>query len=143
MTVAKKGDTVKVHYTGKLDNGQVFDSSDNREPLKFKIRAGQVIRGFEDAIIGMEQGETKTVKISAEKAYGPHNDELVAQVDKNKFPDHIDPKMGDKFKIESPDGKTNIVRVTGLSEQKVELDANHPLAGEDLHFDLELVEIVK
>ena len=142
MAQAQKGDQVKVHYTGKLDNGEVFDSSDNRKPLKFKIRDGQVIRGFEDAVIGMEQGETKSVKIPADKAYGPHSEELVAEVDKSKFPDHIKPKMGDKFKIESPGGKTNIVTVTGISEQKVKLDANHPLAGKDLLFDLELVEIV-
>ena len=91
MAPARKGDTVKVHYTRKLDNGEVFDSSDNREPLKFKIRDGQVIQGFEDAVIGMEKGETKSVKIPAEKAYGLHNDELVAEVDKSKIPAHIKP----------------------------------------------------
>ena len=141
MAKARKGDTVKVHYTGKLDNGEVFDSSGNREPLKFKIREGQVIPGFENAVIGMEKGETKSVKIPAKEAYGPYSDELVAEVDKSKFPAHINPKMGDRLKVESPDGKTNIVTVTGISEQKVKLDANHPLAGKDLLFDLELVEI--
>lgn len=142
MAIARKGDTVKIHYTGKLDNGEVFDSSDNREPLKFKIRDGQVIPGLEDAVIGMEQGESKAVKIPAEKAYGPHQDKLVAEVDKSKLPDHIKPKMGDKLKIESPDGKINIAAVTDISESKVKLDANHPLAGKDLQFYIQLVEIV-
>lgn len=142
MSKAKKGDIVGIHYTGKLDNGEVFDSSDDRDPLKFKICDGQVIPGLEDAVIGMEQGETKSVKIPAEKAYGPHQDELVGAVDKSKFPIHIKPKMGDKLKIEFPDGKTKIVTVTDISEQKVTLDANHPLAGKDLLFDIQLLEIV-
>lgn len=142
MVIARKGDTVKIHYTGKLDNSEVFDSSDNRKPLKFKIGDGHVIPGLEDAVIGMEQGETNSVKILAEKAYGPHQDKLVAEVYKSKFPVHIKPKMGEKLKIESPDGKINIVVVTDISERKVKLDANHPLAGKDIQFDIKLVEIV-
>lgn len=140
MTQAQNGDTVKVHYTGKLDDGTVFDSSAEREPLEFKLGDDQLIPGFEEAVVGMNAGESKTVKIVAEEAYGPHRQEMVLVVDRNEFPDDMDPTVGDQLRMQQ-DGREFRVRVTDASEETVTLDGNHPLAGEDLTFDLQLVEI--
>lgn len=143
MSKVKNGDKVRIHYTGKLENGKVFDSSDDIDPLEFKIGDEQVIVGLEDAVIGMEQNEKKTIKIPAEKAYGPYHDELVVAVDKSKFPVQITPRLGEKLKVQQPDGKINIFTVIDISEAKVTLDANYPLAGENLTLDIQLVDIVK
>ena len=141
MTQAKEGDTVKVHYTGKLVDGTQFDTSTDDDPLEFTIGQGQLIAGFEQAVIGMSPGESKTAEISAEEAYGSHNEELVLQVDRGEFPDHISPSKGQQLKMQQDD-RVFTVMVTDVSGSDVTLDANHPLAGRDLVFDIELVEIV-
>jgi peptidylprolyl isomerase len=142
MTQAKKGDTVNVHYTGKLEDGTVFDSSVDREPLQFTISEGRILPGFEQGVIGMKPGDTKKVSIPADKAYGLHRKDLVLVVDKSKIPSHLKPEVGQQLKLNQPDGRAVPVRVTDISPSKVTLDANHPLAGKDLTFEIELVEIV-
>jgi len=139
--MAKTGDTVKVHYTGKLDDGTVFDSSNGREPLQFTIGEGQVIPGFEQAVTGMKPGESQTVKIPVEEAYGPYQQELVLVVGQDQFPADLEPEVGQQLQITQADGKVTVVTVTGISESGVILDANHPLAGKDLTFEIELMEI--
>ncbi|MGB2698105.1 MAG: peptidylprolyl isomerase [Candidatus Zixiibacteriota bacterium] len=142
MTKAKNGDTVKVHYTGKFEDGQVFDSSEGRDPLQFTIGQRQVIPGFEEAVDGMNPGESITAKIPADKAYGTHHEEMVMAVDRKKIPENVDPKVGQQLQLHQADGRKIRVTVTNVSESKVTLDANHPLAGKDLTFDIKLVEIV-
>lgn len=142
MSKAKNGDKVKVHYTGKFKDGEVFDSSLEREPLEFTIGKGQVIPGFEQAVQGMSPGDTKTTDIPPEKAYGPRHEEMITAVERNKFPADMDPQVGQRLQIRQADGKTIRVTVTNVSESKVTLDANHPLAGKNLTFDIKLVEIV-
>jgi peptidylprolyl isomerase len=141
MAQAKTGDTVKVHYTGKLDDGTVFDTSANREPLEFTIGQGQLIPDFEQAIVGMNPGESKTVQIPSENAYGPHREEMVIEVDRNEFPADLEPKVDQMLQVRKQDGQTFAVTVTAVSESSVTLDANHPLAGKDLTFDIQLTEI--
>lgn len=142
MAQTKNGDTVRVHYTGKLDDGSVFDTSAGRAPLEFTLGEGRVIPGFEHAVLGMNQGESVTTKISAADAYGTHSAELVLVVDREQFPADTDPKVGDQFQVSQPSGRTVVVRVTAISDGKVTLDGNHPLAGQDLTFEIKLVEIV-
>ena len=142
MVQAKNGDTVRVHYTGKLEDGTVFDSSTDRDPLEFTIGAGQIIPGFEEAVIGMNPGESKTTTISPDKAYGPHREDMVMVIDRNEFPERLELEVDQQLQIPVEDDRTIAVTVTHLSELSVTLDANHPLAGEDLTFDIELVEIV-
>jgi len=142
MAQAKHGDTVKVHYTGKLEDDTVFDASTERDPLQFTIGEGQIIPGFEQAVVGMKPGESKTTKVPADKAYGPHSKEMVLEVDRKEFPEHLKPKVGEQLQVRQADGKTMVVSVTGVSESGVTLDANHPLAGKDLTFDIQLTEIV-
>ncbi len=141
MAQAKHGDTVKVHYTGKLDDGTVFDSSTNREPLEFTIGAGNIIPGFEKAVVGMAQGESKTEVIPIEQAYGPYMEEMVVTIDRQQMPAEIEPQVGQQLHIQQPDGQLLPVMVTDVSDSTVTLDANHPLAGENLTFDIQLVEI--
>jgi FKBP-type peptidyl-prolyl cis-trans isomerase 2 len=142
MAQAKHGDTVKVHYTGKLEDGTVFDTSINRDPLQFTIGEGQIIPGFEQAVVGMNPGESKTTKVPADKAYGSHHKEEVLVVDRNQFPVDLKPEIGQKLQIRRTDGQTIVVTVTDVSESSVTLDANHPLAGKDLTFDIQLIELV-
>jgi peptidylprolyl isomerase len=142
MAQAKNGDKVKVHYTGKLDDGSVFDSSQDRDPLEFTIGEGQIIPGFEHAVVGMNPGDSKTATIPVDEAYGPRRDEMVMDVDKGQFPEHITPEVGQKLQMKRSDGQVLMVTITGVSEANVTLDANHPLAGKDLTFDIQLVEIV-
>jgi len=142
MAHVKSGDTVKVHYIGRLDDGYVFDTSANRNPLQLKIGQKGVIPGFEQAIIGMEQGESKTVKIQAEEAYGRHREELIQTVRRSVFPAELEPKVGQRLTATCVDGRSVAVTVTDISESSVTIDANHPLAGEDLTFDIELIEIL-
>ncbi|GAB4190421.1 MAG: peptidylprolyl isomerase [Simkaniaceae bacterium] len=139
---AKKGDTVKVHYTGRLDENEVFDSSENREPLVFTIGSGEIIPGFEQAVIGMNPGDQKTVTIVSEEAYGPVMKELITEVDRSKIPPHIQLEEGQMLQIGEEGGPTAIVRVSRIDDKTVTLDANHPLAGRDLIFDIKLLEIV-
>ncbi len=141
-TQAKNGDTVKVHYTGRLADGTVFDTSSGREPLELRIGDGQLIPDFEQAVVGMKVGESKTVEIPAERAYGPYRDDLVHVVDRDELPENIQPEVGAQFQLSQPDGGRVLITIIDVSESTVTLDANHHLAGKDLIFDLELVEIV-
>ncbi len=142
MAEAKQGDTVRVHYTGMLDDGTVFDTSVNREPLQFTIGSGQVIPGFEEAVVGMNPGESRTATVPAGQAYGPHRDEMVLLVDRDQFPPDIEPEVGQQLQVHQAEGAPIIVTVTDVTDQNVTLDANHPLAGKDLTFDISLVDIV-
>lgn len=142
MAQAKYGDTVKVHYTGRLADGTVFDSSLDRDPLQFTIGEGHLIPGFQQAVIGMNPGESKTATIPADEAYGPHREEMVVVVDREQFPRHLRPQVGQQLEIHQADDRTIVVMVTDVTETSVTLDANHPLAGKDLTFEIELVEIV-
>lgn len=141
MTTAKKGDKVKVHYTGRLDDGTVFDSSANSDPLEFTIGSGTIIPGFEQAVIGMTQGESKTEKISTENAYGPYMSEMVLTVDRQQIPADIEPEIGQQLQLQHPSGGIIPVVITEIAQETITLDANHPLAGENLTFDIQLVEI--
>jgi FKBP-type peptidyl-prolyl cis-trans isomerase 2 len=134
MAGAKNGDTVKVHYTGKLEDGTVFDTSVERDPLQFTIGQGQVIPGFEQAVVGMNPGESKTSKIPADKAYGPHRKEMILVVDRNQIPVELKPKVGQQLQSRQAEGRTIRVTVTDVSESSVTLDANHPLAGKGPDF---------
>jgi len=143
MTQAEYGNTVKVHYMGKLDDGTVFDSSIDRDPLQFTLGKGQMIPGFEQAVVGMSLNESKTVTISMDQAYGPHREEMVTVIERNQIPENMQQlKVGQQLQIRQDDGQTFLVGVTLVSESSVTLDANHPLAGKDLTFDLQLVEII-
>lgn len=141
MVQAKAGDTVTVHYTGKLDDGTVFDSSLEREPLQFSIGGGNLIPGFEQAVIGMAPGESKTQFIPADQAYGPHQEEMVLVVDRQQIPPDMPLDVGVQLQIRQGSGESIPVIITDVTETDVTLDANHPLAGEDLTFDIQLVEI--
>ncbi|HWR01796.1 MAG TPA: peptidylprolyl isomerase [Chlorobaculum sp.] len=142
MAKAKTGDTVRVHYTGTFDDGTVFDTSAEREPLEFTIGGGNVIAGFDNALLDMEPGDRKTVNIPAELAYGPRSEELVAEVGRERLPADLELEIGRQLQLGLADGEQAIVLIVDLSETTVTLDANHPMAGFDLNFDLELVEIV-
>jgi FKBP-type peptidyl-prolyl cis-trans isomerase 2 len=139
---AKNGDTVQVNYTGKLADGTVFDSSIGREPLEFTMGAGQMIPGFEKAVFGMKVGEKKTVTIPASEAYGPHRDDLIVEVPRERLASGQTPEVGQQLRIERPDGGTSIFPIIGVSDNTVTIDANHPLAGKDLTFEIELVKIL-
>ncbi|MBK8946720.1 MAG: FKBP-type peptidyl-prolyl cis-trans isomerase [Ignavibacteriae bacterium] len=137
----KYGDTIKVHFTGTLDDGSIFDSSVNRNPLKFKVGAGEVIQGFDEAVIGMKLNQEKIVNINSDKAYGPKVKELIVNVDKNNFPSTLKIKLNQKYKVPTESGESMIVKVTNISGDTIELDGNHPLAGKNLTFKITLVEI--
>jgi peptidylprolyl isomerase len=141
MTQAKNGDTVKIHYTGKLQDGTVFDSSSNREPLQFNIGSGQVIPGFEEAVTGMKVGEKKTALIPCDKAYGQKDPGMIMVVDRRHVPADIRPEVGQRLELGSPSGELLAVTVIEVNEENITLDANPPLAGEDLAFEIELVQI--
>ncbi|HEB70443.1 MAG TPA: peptidylprolyl isomerase [Desulfobulbus sp.] len=141
MTQAQHGDTVKIHYTGTLEDGTVFDSSEGHDPLEFTLGSGQVIVGFEEAVTGMKSGDKKKVNIPADKAYGQRNDEMVLQAPRDQIPADIDPEIGQQLQMGGPNGETVVVRVTEVTDEYVTLDANPPLAGKDLTFDIELVTI--
>ncbi|RMF56605.1 MAG: peptidylprolyl isomerase [Calditrichaeota bacterium] len=142
MGQAKTGDTVKVHYTGKLVDGTIFDSSENRAPLEFTIGDGQLIPGFEQAVIGMQPGETVTVTIAADDAYGQYNPVLVQEIGRDMLPEDLEPQVGQQLEATQGDGGRLIVTITEVSDDTITIDANHPLAGKDLVFDIQLVEIV-
>ncbi len=141
MQRAKNGDTVKVHYTGKLSDGTVFDSSTDQAPLEFEVGAGKLISGFEKGVVGMASGDTKSLFIPCNEAYGDRDDQLVWEVEKNNLPDEVEPEVGQRLRGQFADGVTVDVVVSSVSPSTVTLDANHPLAGKDLVFDVELVEI--
>ena len=141
MSQAKAGDTVKIHYTGTLDDGTQFDSSRGREPLEFQLGSGQVIPGFDKAVDGMAVGEQKTVNIPADDAYGQRNEQMIQEVPRSQLPADLAPQEGMALQAQQPDGNVVNLRVTAVSEEAITVDANHPLAGEALNFDIELVEI--
>ena len=142
MAQAKKGDTVQVHYTGKLENGTVFDTSRSRHPLQFTLGNGQVIAGFESAIIGMNVGESKTAVIPVDQAYGARRDDMIVTLTRDQLPTGLDARVGQRLELTQTDDQVLLVTVTGVSESSLTLDANHPLAGKALTFDLELIAIV-
>jgi len=141
MSTVKNGDTVKVHYTGKFDTGEVFDSSEGAEPLAFTVGAGEVIPGFDEALLGMQIGETKDVVIEPAQCYGNRVEELEHTIDRTKFTlTGVVPDIGMAIEMRTPQGDIPLI-ITDLTDTTVTLDANHPLAGESLHFSLRLVEI--
>jgi peptidylprolyl isomerase len=142
MSRAKPGDTVRIHYTGTLEDGTVFDSSLKREPLEFTIGAGQVIPGVEQAVTGMEPGESKSADVPPEQGYGPHRDEMVAVVGRDRLPSDLKPTVGQRLSVPHKNGKPFTVTVTDVSESTVTIDANHRLAGRNLKFDLKLVDVL-
>ena len=142
MTQAKSGDTVKVHYTGTLNNGQVFDSSKSRDPLQFTLGTGMVIPGFDAAVTGLSPGESVTATIPNAKAYGPYQKEMVAEIEKQNIPADFELEVGQRLQMQVPSGEAMTVTITDIKGDMVTLDGNHPLAGQDLTFELELVEIV-
>ena len=142
MSQAALGHTVKVHYTGTLDDGSQFDTSRGREPLTVTIGKGELIPGFEQALLGMAEGESKSVTIESDDAYGPHRSELVQEIERSLIPPEMDLEVGGSVMVRGPDEQPMRLLIRELSEDSVTLDANHPLAGENLTFDLELVQIV-
>jgi peptidylprolyl isomerase len=141
MQQAKPGDMVLVHYTGKFDDGSVFDSSDGGEPLKFVLGKGHVIPGFDAAVQGMATGQSKIVTIPAAEAYGPHHEQMVISLPRAKFPAGQDPAVGQRLHLQAADGRQVAVMVCAVTDETVSMDANHPLAGKDLTFDLRLTGI--
>ena len=141
MATAGIGDTVKVHYTGSFTDGTQFDCSQDGPPLEFTIGSGQIVPGFEEAVVGMQPGESKSTTISPDKAYGPYRDELTVEVKRTDLPPDLDPEIGQRLQLENPEGRTIVVLVTDVNESSVRLDANHPLAGKGLVFEISLVEI--
>ncbi len=139
--MASDGDTVRVHYTGTLEDGTTFDTSVGGEPLEFTLGEGKMIPGFEKAVYGLQVGKSKTVTIPAEEAYGPHRDDLVVVVERDQLPPGLDPKVDQQLQMQQTDGRTAVVIVTDVSDTTITVDANHPLAGKDLTFEIELVEI--
>lgn len=143
MTKVKKNDKIKVHYTGTLKSGEQFDSSVDREPLEFVVGAGQMIKGFDEAVEGMMLHEKKTVTLAPEMAYGPVFDQLISVVEKNNLPTDMNPQVGQSLVATAPDGSQTRVQVTQVDVETITIDANHPLAGKELVFDIELVEIAE
>lgn len=142
MSEAKSGDVVRVHYTGKLEDGTEFDSSAGRDPLEFQLGGGQIIPGLEKQVEGMNIGEKSTVTVPAEQAYGPRDERQIQTVPREAFPPDLDLKLGASLQATTPEGRQIPLTVVDMNDQEVTVDANHPLAGHDLVFDVELVEIV-
>lgn len=138
MSQVKNGDTVKVHYTGTLADGTVFDSSLEREPLEFTLGEGQLIPGFEKTVLGMSAGELRTVTIPAEEAYGPYREEMVLEVPRTQLPADMQPQVGMQLQIGEEQGDGMLVQIATVTDAHITLDANHPLAGKDLIFSIEL-----
>ena len=143
MNQAKSGDTVKIHYTGTLDDGTKFDSSSDRDPLQFTLGSGQVIPGFEKAVEGMTVGDSKTVNIPPEDAYGPRREQMVQDVPRNALPDDLEPVEGMALQAKGQDGNVINLTVTSVGDDAITVDGNHPLAGKALKFDIELVDIAR
>lgn len=141
MSKAKEGNTVKVHYTGTLKNGEVFDSSKEKNPLEFTLGEGQLIPGFEKAVIGMSVGDSTTINIPSAEAYGDSREDLIIAVPKDQLPKEIEPQVGMQLQVNQENGQPVPVRIAEITETELKLDANHPLAGEDLTFDIELVNV--
>jgi FKBP-type peptidyl-prolyl cis-trans isomerase 2 len=142
MKKAEKGQKVKVHYTGKLEDGTTFDTSVGKTPLEFTIGEGQLIPGFEKGVIGLKEGESTEINIPAEEGYGEIQEQLVGKIPKEKLPENLEPKVGMRLQSQTPDGQTFVVKVVDISEDDITIDGNHELAGKDLVFEVELVEIL-
>lgn len=142
MANAKTGDKVKVHYTGKLEDGNIFDSSEGREPLEFTVGQNQVLPKFEESVDGLAVGESVSVHIPAAEAYGVRQDNLVVKVPKGNLPENLAPEIGMKLQTQTPEGGVMVVKIAEIGEEDITIDANHELADKDLHFDIKLVEIV-
>jgi len=142
MATVKKGDTIRVQYTGKLEDGTVFDRSEDDSPLEFTVGTGDLIKGFEEGVIGMNVGESKTIKLSPENAYGLRMEDRVFEFDRAKAPEDFDPEVGRQVQMYRADGQLVTVTVTGKSEKSFTMDCNHPLAGKNLIFDIKLAEIL-
>lgn len=143
MAQAKQGNTVQIHYTGTLDDGTVFDTSRERHPLRFTLGSGQVIAGFNQAVIGMNAGESRTTRVPVELAYGPRRDEMVVTMNRDQLPSDVIPRVGQRLELTQADDKVVLATVTDMTEATLTLDANHPLAGKALTFDIELIAIVQ
>lgn len=141
MAEAQQGSTVSVHYTGKLKDDTVFDSSHGGDPLSFEVGSGQIIPGFEKGVLGMSPGETKTVEVSADEAYGPYREDQIVEVEREKLPEDIEPQVGQQLQVQQTNGQTAIVTIKEVTPGSVRLDANHPLAGKDLMFEIEMVSV--
>ena len=142
MSTARTGDTVKVHYTGRLDDNTVFDTSRGKAPLELKIGDGNLIKSFENGLIGMAVGEKKNLVIPPEEAYGQNDQKLTTTVSRAHLPDSVQPAIGMQLQVKQKDGSVFMVWITGMDAETVTLDANHPLAGQTLNFDVELTDIV-
>ena len=143
MEQAKYGDKVKVHYTGKLTNGRVFDSSIDRNPMVFTIGQEQMIPDFEQAFIGMSPGESKRITIDSDEAFGPYREDLLMKINSENISPELEPKVGQRIEASRRNGQKVVVTIIAVNESGVTINANHPLAGEDLTFDLELIEIAR
>ena len=143
MSEARSGDTVRINYTGTLTDGTKFDSSEGREPLEFQVGAGQIISGLDREVEGMKVGDRQTVTVPAEEAYGPHDAAKVQTIPRDALPPEIEPQPGMQLQARTPQGGQVALVVTALDDQAITVDANHPLAGQDLVFDIEVVDIVK
>ena len=141
MSPAADGNTIKVHYMGKLEDGTVFDSSQGRDPLEVILGTNAVIPGFEKGLLGMEVGDKKTITISSEDGYGPRRDELIMEVEKSAFPEDVTPEVGLQLQMQRGDGQSLPVTIVGIEDGKITLDANFPLAGKTLIFEVELMEV--
>ena len=141
MAKVKEGDTISIHYAGKLEDGTVFDSSEGGAPLEFKVGGGEFLKGLEDGVIGMEAGDEKTIRIPAEEGYGIHMGEKVFEFGRDRAPENFDPEIGQQLQMYRADGMPITVKVTGKTEKAFIMDCNHPLAGKNLVFDIKLVEI--
>jgi peptidylprolyl isomerase len=141
MSQAKSGDSVKIHYTGTLDDGTQFDSSAGRDPLAFELGSGQVIPGFDKAVDGMAVGESKSVNIPAEDAYGPHHEQMIQEVPRDALPADLETTEGMSLQAQGPDGQVVNLVITAVNDDSITVDGNHPLAGKALNFDIELVSI--
>ncbi|OLY93301.1 peptidylprolyl isomerase [Cnuella takakiae] len=142
MQQVQNGDKVRVHYHGKLRSGETFDSSEGREPLEFTVGGGQVIPGFDQGVMGMSVGDKRTVEIDVQNAYGEKSSEMIIEFPKNQFPEDMNPEVGMQLMMNNGQGQQFPVTIAEVKEESVMLDANHPLAGQELVFDIELVEIV-
>lgn len=142
MTAAKTGDQVSVHYKGMLEDGEIFDSSEGRAPLNFTLGQSEVISGFDTAVQGMSPGETRTIRVASENAYGPHRNELVHTVERSAIPEDLDLEVGQILRVRDSDGRPAQLTVTDVDDEHVTLDGNHPLAGKDLTFEIQLVSII-
>jgi len=142
MTQANQGNRVKVHYQGLLNDGTIFDSSYDSDPLEFTIGNGEIIPGFEDAIVGMQEGDKKNVAVASEQAYGDYKEERKIEIERSQLPEDITPEVGMVLQMDTPNNRTLYVTVVDIGEEALTLDANHPLAGKDLNFEIELLEIM-